>query len=145
IIEITSRGSLQVRGLTVRSAPAFASAVEALDIADAAGGRGLANPLAGLDPKEIVDSGAVADRLSGRLVESGLITKLAPKVSVVIDGGGALHLDAIPCDIRMRAEVMNSATRFHVTLASNSTNEMTTPERAVEAVLELLHAIAAYG
>jgi len=149
IVEITSRGSLQVRGLTAKSAPAFAAAVEALDIADAAGGRVLANPLAGLDAQEIFDVSGITDRLRKLLAESDLATKLAPKVSIVVDGGGALHLEAIPCDIRLRAGVTGGGVHFHVSLASDRTNEMTlgtfAPERAVETVLELLHAIAAHG
>jgi precorrin-3B synthase len=148
IMEITSRGSLQVRGLTAKSAPAFAAAVEALDIADAAGGRVLANPLAGLDPHEIFDVSGVADRLRKLLVDSGLAGRLAPKVSIVVDGG-AFHLEAIPCDIRLRAEVASGGVHFHVSLASDRTSDMTlgtfAPERAVETVLELLHAIAAHG
>ena len=149
IIEITSRGSIQVRGLTARSAPAFAAAVEALDIADGANGRVLSNPLAGLDPHELFDVTGIARRLRELLMESGLTAKLAPKASVVIDGGGAFHLDAIPCDIRLRAEAASGGIRFHVALASGGarTTSLGTiaPEHAVEAVLALLHAIAAYG
>ena len=145
IMEITSRGSLQVRGLTPRSAPAFAEAVAALGIADAAAERVLANPLAGLDPHEIFDATVIVAQLRDRLVETGLAAKLGPKVSVVVDGGGALHLDAIPCDIRLRTDVINGATRFRVTVASHSTNEMIAPECAVETVLEPLRAIAALG
>jgi precorrin-3B synthase len=149
IMEITSRGSLQVRGLTAQTTPAFAAAVMTLDIADATGGRVLANPLAGLDPQEIFDVSGVANRLRELLVESGLAAKLAPKVSIVVDGGGALHLDAVPCDIRLRAEIASGEVGFHVALASDSTNEITlgtfAPERAVGTVLDLLHAIAAQG
>jgi precorrin-3B synthase len=145
VIEITSRGSLQIRGLTPRSAPAFAAAVAELGIADAAAERVLANPLAGLDPHEIFDATGIAARLRERLVESDLAAGLGPKVCVVVDGGGALHLDAIPCDIRLRAEVINGATSFRVSVASDSTNEMTAPEGAVETVLDVLRAIAALG
>jgi precorrin-3B synthase len=147
ILEITSRGSLQVRGLTPLSAPSFSAALQALDIADAAGGRVLAGPLAGLDPHEIFDVTAVADRLRDLLVESGLAARLAPKVSVVIDGGGALHLDAVPCDICLRAEVTDDGTGFELTVANAipATRGSMPPEHAVETVLELLHAIAAQG
>jgi precorrin-3B synthase len=149
IMEITSRGSLQVRELTTTSAPAFAAAVETLDIVDAVAGRVLANPLAGLDPQEIFDVSGAADRLRELLVESGLAAKLAPKVSIVVDGGGALHLDAVPCDIRLRAEIASGEVGFHVALASDSTNENTlgtfAPEVVVGTVLDLLHAIAAQG
>jgi precorrin-3B synthase len=145
IIEITSRGSVQLRGLT--SAPKFSAAVAALDIADAAGARVLASPLAGLDPHEIFDVTEMADRLRGLLLESELAAKLAPKVSVIVDGGGELHLEAVPCDIRLRAQTIGGSTEFHVTIANEiaNTKPFGAPERAIEAVLALLHAIAAQG
>ena len=82
------------------------------------------------------------------LVDSGLAAKLAPKVSVVVDGGGALHLDAVPCDIRLRAAAANHVVRFHVTLADPDGKTplgVVAPDHAVEAVLELLSGIAARG
>jgi precorrin-3B synthase len=149
IIEITSRGSIQVRGLTARSAPQFAEAVEALDIADALQGRVISNPLAGLDPNEVTDVSALADQVRAALRESGLATTLAPKVSAVIDGGGALHLDAIPADIRLRAEVTADGRCFQLVMAGDRTNARrvgtVTPECAVEAVTELLKTIAVEG
>jgi precorrin-3B synthase len=149
ILEITSRGSIQVRGLTPSSAPNFSAAVAALDVADAAGGRVLTSPLAGFDPHEIFDVTAVADRLRDILVESGLAARLAPKVSVVVDGGGMLHLDAVPCDIRLRAQTAGGAIGFEVAIANESTNTARpgtiAPEHAVEAVLALLHDIVAEG
>jgi precorrin-3B synthase len=149
ILEITARGSIQVRGLTARSAPAFATTVEALDIADAAGGRVLGNPLAGLDPRELFDVSEMADRLREALVDSGLAARLAPKVSIVIDGGGALHLDAIPCDIRLRAKRMSGVIQFQVIPGNDDT--IAAPlgtidaEHAVEAILVFLKAIAKHG
>src|SRR5262249_31011959 len=83
------------------------------------------------------------------LVESGLVAKLAPKVSVVVDGGGALHLDAIPCDIRLRAAAASDAVEFHITLGFDPAGETplgaVAPDRAVNTVLELLNPIAAGG
>jgi precorrin-3B synthase len=113
IMEITSRGSLQVRGLTPGSAPAFAEQVAVLGIADAAAERVLTNPLAGLDPQEIFDGTAIATRLREGLVESGLAAKLGPKVSVVIDGGGALHLAASRGDKRCNALSRHRCDRQH--------------------------------
>ena len=45
IIEITARGSLQLRGLTPRSAPLLAAAIAALDIAAIEGMPVIADPL----------------------------------------------------------------------------------------------------
>jgi len=147
-IEITSRGSIQLRGLTMGSAPIFAAAVEALDFADAAEGRVLTNPLGGLDPHETFDASGIADRLREALVDSRLAARLAPKVSVVVDGGGTLHLDAIPCDVRLRAVAANKA-EVHVSLGIDGAGENSFGTvalgHAVDAVLELLNAIAARG
>ena len=53
IIEITARGSIQIRGLTPASAAAFADAVAALAIDAADGVPILTDPLAGLAPAPV--------------------------------------------------------------------------------------------
>jgi precorrin-3B synthase len=149
IIEITSRGTIQIRGLTPPSAPPFATAVAALDIADPADGRVIGNPLAGLDPHELFDASEIAYQLRTVLIETGLAATLAPKVSVVIDGGGSLTLDAVPADIRLRAETNANGMVFHIALAGDNTSAtplcIVAPERAVETVLQLLQTIASRG
>ncbi len=99
-IEITARGSFQVRGLTVDSAPAFAAEVAALGIAASDGVPVLTNALDD-DPGALIDAAALAADLRRSIADAGLV--LAPKVSVVVDGGGKLHLDAVPADVRLRA------------------------------------------
>ena len=74
IIEITARGSIQVRGLSAASAVRFAAAIAALDIAAADGIQVLSNPLAGLDPEEIFDASEIAAALRRALAK----TPLAP-------------------------------------------------------------------
>jgi precorrin-3B synthase len=145
IIEITSRGSIQVRGLTPASAPGFAAAIAALAIADPTDGRVIANPLAGVDADEVMEASVLADRLREVLIETGLAAALAPKVSVVIDGGGAFALHAIPADVRLRAKATGDGVCFELTLADGKTVGTVTPEHAVEAVTGLLRTIAAQG
>jgi precorrin-3B synthase len=149
IVEITSRGSVQVRGLTATSAPEFAAAVEALAIADPTDGRVITNPLAGLDPNEVMDTSAFADRLREALIETGLAATLAPKVSVVIDGGGAFALDMIPADVRLRVEATAHGFCFQLAIAGDKANVTqvgtVTAEYAVKAVTELLRTIAKQG
>ncbi len=91
IVEVSARGSLQVRGLTSASAPAFAEAVGALGIVVREGLAVETNPLAGLDPGAAFDPRPLAEEIARRA--SPLAGRLAPKVSVIVDGGGALHLD----------------------------------------------------
>ena len=66
VIEVTGRGSIQVRGLTPNSAPRFAAAIGALEIAAADGIPVLSNALAGLDPEEMLDASALAARSARR-------------------------------------------------------------------------------
>jgi precorrin-3B synthase len=97
LIEVTARGSLQVRGLRPETAPLLAAEVQALGIVLPGGPPVLTGPLAGLDPCEIADPRPLAAALRG------FDRPLLPKVSVVVDGGGALHLDAAAADLRLRA------------------------------------------
>jgi precorrin-3B synthase len=103
IIEITARGSIQIRGLTPASAQAFADTVAMLAIDASDGVPIVTDPLAGLAPAPSIDSQALASALRQRLAVAAFTAMLGPKVSVVIDGGSALHLDAIRADIRLRA------------------------------------------
>lgn len=102
IIEITARGSIQVRGLSAASAPRFAAEVAALNIAAEDGVPILINPLAGL-AEELVDLTASAADLRRALADRALAARLSPKISVVLDGGGVVGLDALAADVRLRA------------------------------------------
>src|ERR1019366_6348542 len=104
IVEVTARGSIQIRGLNAASAPRFAETVAALGIAAVDGVPVLTNALAGLETNEILDPSALAVDLRRAVAHAALTASLAPKVSVVIDGGGALHLDELSADVRLRAE-----------------------------------------
>ncbi|MFB2550232.1 precorrin-3B synthase [Ensifer soli] len=101
LLDVTARGNLQVRGLTEASAGRLRQFLEAEDIAFQAGVSIETPPLAGLDPAETGDSLAMAERLRRAL--SGLSPTLAPKLSVIVDGGGLSSLDAVSADLRLRA------------------------------------------
>ena len=97
LIEVTARGSLQLRGLTPASAPRLAEALGAFGIETPEGPPVVTGPLAGLDPAELADPRPLAAALRG------YPGRLAPKVSVVVDGGGGLPLDGLAADLRLRA------------------------------------------
>jgi precorrin-3B synthase len=118
-IEVSARGSLQVRGLTPHSAPLFASAVAELGIAahegvpviagfDVTGADLLASHVK--DDAVGMGPGDVAADLRRAIANAGLT--LPPKVSVVVDGGGGLHLDAVTADVRLRAVQCSRRPRF---------------------------------
>jgi precorrin-3B synthase len=149
IIEITSRGSIQVRGLTHESAPAFAAAVAALGIPAQDGVPVIADPLAGLDPNEVIDAGTLAEELRATLAEQTFANGLAPKISIAIDGGGSLHLDALPADIRLRAIATPDGPRLHVAAGGDAASATPlgtiAPADAIDTVMRLLREIAAHG
>jgi precorrin-3B synthase len=97
-IEVTARGSLQVRGLTPESAGVLAEVIEGLGIGVLAGPV-VTGALAGLEAGERGDPRGVADAI--RRGAAGMA--LSPKASVVVDGGGALHLEGVAADVRVRA------------------------------------------
>ncbi|TPJ29496.1 precorrin-3B synthase [Mesorhizobium sp. B2-8-3] len=103
IMEVTARGSLQIRGLTADSARLLAAEVDALGIAVRSGVPVEVGPLVGIDPQEIADPRPLAERIRVAIEEAGLTARLGPKVSVVVDGGGQLTMDAVTADVRLKA------------------------------------------
>jgi precorrin-3B synthase len=144
IVEITSRGSIQIRGLSAASAPLFAAEVASLGIEASDGIPVAIDPLAGLSGAEIFDAHALAAPLRKALAAAPFASRLSAKASVAIDGGAVLHLDGLTADIRMRALDSRHA---YVALAGDAATA--TPlgvvplERAVECVVRLFKTLAA--
>jgi precorrin-3B synthase len=103
VVEVTARGSLQIRGLTAESATLLAAEVDALGIAVRTGVPVETGPLAGLDPEEISDPSSHAARIREAIGAANLGARLGPKVSVVVDGGGRLNMSTVQADVRMTA------------------------------------------
>jgi precorrin-3B synthase len=149
IIEVTSRGSIQIRGLSAASAPRFAAAIAALGIAAADGIQVLTDPLAGLDPEQIIDAGALAADLRRALAHSSLAQRLSAKVSVVIDGGGSLSLDGIAADVRVRAVAVDGVAALCVSVGGDGQNAVplgwVADQHGVEVTIRLLEVLAQRG
>ncbi|MBN9223033.1 MAG: precorrin-3B synthase, partial [Mesorhizobium sp.] len=103
IMEVTARGSLQIRGLTAASAALLATEVDSLGIEVRTGVPVETGPLAGIDPREAADPRPLAGRIRDAIDKAGLTPRLGPKVSVVVDGGGQLTMDAVTADVRLKA------------------------------------------
>jgi precorrin-3B synthase len=149
VIEITARGSMQIRGLTPASASGLADAVAAIDIEVTDGVPVAVNPLAGLETDEAIDAGVFARALREAILAAALKNRLAPKVAVAIDAGVALHLDAVAADVRLRAEADLGGPRIHVLLGGDAASARhigaVAPNDAVEAAMRLLAVLAARG
>jgi precorrin-3B synthase len=149
IIEVTSRGSIQIRGLSAASAPRFAAAVAALGIAAEDGIPVLTDPLAGLDAEDIIDAGALAADLRLALAQNSLTQRLSAKVSVVIDGGGQLSLDGTVADVRLRAEAIDGVAALCVSVGGDGRNAArlgcVAGRNGVEVATRLLEVLAQRG
>jgi precorrin-3B synthase len=148
VIEITSRGSIQVRGLSAASTPSFAAAVAALGIAAGDGVPVHCNPLTGIDPEEIFDAGALADALR-RMMQQSMAARLSAKVSVAIDGAGLLNLATLSADIRLRALVTADGVMLRLSVGGDESSAadlgILAPADSIEAVMRLLEVLAKRG
>jgi len=152
-IEVSARGSLQVRGLTPRSAPPFASALAELGIATQEG----VPVIAGFDLISQVNTAPLAGELRRAIANAR--RALSPKISIVVDGGDPLHLDALSTDIRLRAADPARGPRFYSPRfhlprfylglggdgASATWLGSVAPEDVIGAVLGILAIIGAHG
>jgi len=120
IMEVTARGSLQIRGLTADSARLLAAEVDALGIVVRSGVPIEIGPLAGIDSQEIADPRPLAERIRAAIEEAGLTPRLGPKVSVVVDAGGQLAMDAVTADVRLAAVQATAGVRWSVSVAGDA-------------------------
>ena len=145
VMEITQRGSLQVRGLSPASALPFARTATALGLGTEGAPAILASPLFGLEARESLDLPAFVTELRAELTRDPAKT-IGPKVSVLIDGGGALHLDGLQADLRLRVQ---NAARFHLSIAGDAATSgslgWVEPDQAIKAIAHVLAAIADRG
>ena len=93
-IDLTSRGNLQVRGLSPRSAEDFARTIIGAGLASAnlsleAIRNVMASPLGPDDPSAAFDSHAAAHGIEAMLEREPALWALPPKFGVLVDGGGA--------------------------------------------------------
>jgi precorrin-3B synthase len=149
IIEITSRGSIQVRGLSEGSAPQFAADIAALGIAAEGGVPVHCSPLAGIDAEEIFDSAAMAADLRSALARGALATRLGAKVSIAVDGGGTLGLARLPSDIRLIADAEDGGGALRISVGGDEAAArfvgVVARSDAIKAAVRLLAVLAERG
>ena len=146
ILEITARGNLQIRGLSAETVGPLAADIDAAGIVVPEGPAIEISPLHGIDPEEINDPAAMETALRRTLRDQLRSPRLAPKLSLVVDGGGAFGLAAVSADIRIVAQ---SPADWLV--AINGDGESATPvaigsaQAAISAVGDILSLLADLG
>lgn len=146
IVEVTQRGSLQIRGLSPASAPVFARTAFILGLGAEDRPPIQTSALMGLDAQERIDLRALVTAWRKDLTNHPAFASLGPKVSVLIDAGGVLHLDDMPGDLRLQADM---ASRLHVSIAGTGAAATglgwVEPPRALEVIVHVLSCIANRG
>ncbi|MBY3580627.1 precorrin-3B synthase [Rhizobium bangladeshense] len=143
ILEITARGNLQIRGLRPETVGRLAADLDTAGIAVPDGPAVEISPLHGIDPEEISDPAALEKTLRCKLRELLASPRLAPKLSFIIDGGGAFGMSALAADIRIVAQpgaqwlvAINGDGETAMPVANGSAEE------AISAVGEILELLA---
>ena len=149
ILEITARGNLQFRGLSQDSAPRLADTVNALGITARTGVPVETGPLAGLDPLETLDPRPLAEAIRQAIAATDLASRLGPKVSVVVDGGGQVGMDDLRADIRFRAAANGTVRGWVVALDGHESRQFFIKNdfknNAVQITLNVLNEISRIG
>lgn len=108
LIDLTRRANLQMRGVRADALPALWSELRAAglldDNAEAEAVRNvMASPLSGVDPEETADTRGIAREIEHCLADDENLWRLPAKFCFIVDGGGAMTLDAERADIRLKA------------------------------------------
>ena len=149
IVEVTARGSFQIRGLTPQTAPLLSADVAALELDLRAGVPVETSPLAGLDPDGIADPLPLVREIRAAADADGLAARLAPKISVVVDGGGNTDFSEILADVRLTAMRHDGGVRWRLAIGGDARTArpvaVLDEGDAAAAVVAALEAVAALG
>jgi precorrin-3B synthase len=149
IMEITARGSIQVRGLSGASAPRFAAEVATLGVPAQDDVQILINPLAGLAADDIIDAVELAAELRRALARQPFTARLSPKISIAIDGGSVLGLDAVAADIRLRGRLYQGGALLQISVGGDAASAAplgcVAVHNGAEAAVRLLDVLAKRG
>jgi precorrin-3B synthase len=107
-IDLTRRANLQLRGVNEASLPELHDVIASLGLLDAsAEGEAvrniMMNPLAGIDPTEMLDVRPIAGELARWLTSDRSLWALPSKFGFIIDGGGVLSLADQRADVHLVA------------------------------------------
>lgn len=147
LIEITARGNLQLRGLTEASVPHLAAGLAAAGIVPQTGVAIEVPPLAGIDRSEIADATPVADALRTAISQASFT--LAPKLSIVVDGGGLLSLADMVADLRLDAVLADGGMAWRLSVGGDrqkaTSVALLSQDRALDGAMAIIAALAAIG
>lgn len=149
LIEVTARGNLQIRGLREETVPKLAAGLAEAGIDLHRGVAVETPPLSGVDPDEIADAEPLAAAIRSAIAGHLPPLVLAPKLSIVVDGGGHLNLSGMTADVRLDACARGGKLSWGISVGGNAQTArvvgVVADEDAVSAVMGVIEALNALG
>ena len=147
-IDLTRRANLQIRGVSEASLPPLHDAIARLGLLeDSPDGEAvrnvMINPLAGIDPAEVLDARSVGRELERRLASEKYLWALPSKFGFIVDGAGVLSLSEQRADVRLMAIAHHREPAFAVGVETRTGIEWLgsiSPDVAATAAIEIGHA-----
>jgi precorrin-3B synthase len=144
-IDLTRRANLQLRGVREDSLPSLHDVIARLGLLDdspdgEAVRNVMINPLAGMDPAEVLDARGVGREIERQLATEKSLWALPSKFGFIVDGGGVLSLAEQRADVRLVAIAHGSEAAFAVGLETRSGTEWLgsiSPDAAAAAAMEI--------
>jgi precorrin-3B synthase len=107
-IDLTRRANLQIRGVSEATLPQLHEVIARLGLLDdspdgEAVRNVMINPLAGIDPAEVLDVKSIGGELARLLASEKSLWALPTKFGFIVDGGGVLDLAEQRGDVRLAA------------------------------------------
>jgi precorrin-3B synthase len=104
LLDLSSRGNLQFRGVTDESLPLLQAQLDKLGLMEQENGCAAArtimmSPLAGIDPAALIDSRSIVAALQARLLATPAMDQLPPKFCFAVDDGGLLSITGEKADV----------------------------------------------
>jgi precorrin-3B synthase len=107
-IDLTRRANLQIRGVSEATLPQLHEVIARLGLLDdspdgEAVRNVMINPLAGIDPAEVLDVRSIGEEIARRLTSEKSLRALPTKFGFIVDSGGVLGLAGQRGDVRLAA------------------------------------------
>jgi precorrin-3B synthase len=144
-IDLTRRANLQIRGVREASLSGLQDVIAGLGLldesADSEAVRNIMiNPLAGIDPTEVLDIRPIGRELARRLGSEKSLWALPSKFGFIVDGGGLLSLAQQRADVRLAAMAHGPDVAIAIGLETRTGVEWlgsTSPGDAAAAAIEI--------
>lgn len=147
-IDVTSRGSVQLRGIAAAALTELAEALAAAGLLPSATHDRVRNivasPFTGVDPDEMIDTRPLVRELDARLVADRAFAALPAKFCFAVDGGGR-PFDTAIADLALRAVKADAGLRFHLVVGGMPTGFGVATAAAVGVLLDAARAALAFA